>query len=286
LSAPWPVARSRVCVDVLRATLASPPPLLQPLARADRVHARRDPHAHVAPNAKLSSRPPPQVPTRTHFPSASFISPLHTHSSCARPFFKLVGAPPSPGFLRPNPPPVELDRRPRPCSATARQSLVVVFASPKVNFPTGLLLLSPSFSLFRQLAADDLRYRYRAVIPRPLGQPQLPRAFFAHVESPAPAMELAPCVRPRKTAVLTRRTHPPASLLPPLLSPRVAVDRWTLGPTLPHVSAVPNPFLLLFVAAWWAPPASASSPPCLCLPHAADQRAWSCRSPTRQTLAL
>jgi hypothetical protein len=184
------------------------------------------------PSAKLPSRPPPQLPAHTHFSSGSFISPLHTHPSCACPFFKLVGAPPSTGLLRPNPPLAELDHHPQPCSATARHNLAVVLASPEVNFLAGLLL-SPLFYMFHQLAAGDRRYWNRAVVSRPPGQPQLPHAFFAHVELPAPATALAPCARPRKTAVLTRRTHLSASPISPLLrSPRMVTDRWTLGPTL------------------------------------------------------
>jgi hypothetical protein len=57
--------------------------------------------------------------------------------------------------------------------------------------------LSPPFSLSRRLVTGDRWYRYRAIEPRPLGQPQPPRAFFARAESPAPAMALAPCARPR-----------------------------------------------------------------------------------------
>jgi hypothetical protein len=112
----------RLCHCSAGTICQSPPRLLQPLARADRLHARQDRLPHVAPSAKSLSRPPPQVPARTHFLSASFISPLHTHPSCARPFFKLVGAPLSLGLLHLNPPPAKLDRRPRSCSATARQS--------------------------------------------------------------------------------------------------------------------------------------------------------------------
>jgi hypothetical protein len=141
--------------------------------------------------------------------------------------------------LRPNPPSVELGRRHRPCSATTRQSLTVVFTSPEVNFPAGLLLLSPMFSLFRQLAAGERWYRYRAVIPRPPGQPQLPCVFSARVESPTPAMTLAPCARPRKTTVLTRRTRPSASLLPPLFPLACSLIG---GPWVPRVNAAPNLF--------------------------------------------
>jgi hypothetical protein len=149
---------ARACVS-----LFCGPRLLVPLPSFNRSPAwTARTHTDIAvpmspPSAKPSSRPPPQVPTHTHFPSASLISPLHTHLSCARPFFKLVGASSSPGLLRPNPPPVEPDHCPRPYSATARHSLAVVLASPEVNFPTGLLLLSPLFSLFRQLAAGDRR---------------------------------------------------------------------------------------------------------------------------------
>jgi hypothetical protein len=162
------------------------------------------------PSAKSPSRPPPQVPARTHFPPPSFTSPLRTHLSCACPFFELAGASSSPGLLRPNLPPAELARRPWPCSTTARQSFTVDIASPRVNFPARLLLLSLMFSLFRQLVVGD--HRHQAVVPRPPGQPQLPRAFFARVESPALAIALAPSARPRRTTALRRRTRLSASL--------------------------------------------------------------------------
>jgi hypothetical protein len=74
-------------------------------------------HAETAaltspPSAKPTSQPPPQVPACTHFPPASFTLHLRTHLSCVHPFFKLAGAPLSPGLLHPNPPPAELARRP------------------------------------------------------------------------------------------------------------------------------------------------------------------------------
>jgi hypothetical protein len=151
--------RARVSVSLFRW-----PRLPVPLPSFNRSPARTV-HTHdktatptSPPSAKPSSRPPPQVPARTHFPSASFNSPLHTHPSCTCPFFKLVGAPSSLGLLRPNPPPAELVHCPRLCSTTAKQSLAVNFASPEVNFPAGLLLLSPPFSMFHQLATDDRRY--------------------------------------------------------------------------------------------------------------------------------
>jgi hypothetical protein len=99
----------------------------------------------LPPSAKPSSRPPPQVPACTHFPSTSFISPLHTHLSCALPFFKLAGASPLPGLLRPNSPSSELAGRPRQCSATARQSFTVDFASLEVNFPPDFSFSLPRF---------------------------------------------------------------------------------------------------------------------------------------------
>jgi hypothetical protein len=195
LSTPWPVARSCVRVAVLRAPLASLSPLLQPLAR---VRAHRDRRAHVASRCQTNTSTPSSSPRTPSLPPASLISPLHTHPSCARPFFKLAGASPSLGLQRLNPPPAELSHRPRPRSTIIRHSLVVVLAPPKVNFPTGPLFLSPSFSLFHQLVADDHWYRYCTVVPRPLGQPQLPHDFFTRTESPAPAMELTLCARPRR----------------------------------------------------------------------------------------
>jgi hypothetical protein len=162
-----------------------PLPPLQLLACADRTHARRDRRAHVATQRQIGTRPPLQVPAYPHLPPASLISPLHTHPSCAHPFFKLVGASPSPGPLRPNPPPVELGHHPRPCSATVRHNLAIVPAPPKANFPAGPPFLTPPFSLSRRLVDDDRRYRYRAVELRPPGQPLPPHAFFARAESPA-----------------------------------------------------------------------------------------------------
>jgi hypothetical protein len=96
--------------------------------------------------------------------------------------------------------------------------------------------LSPVFSV----PSISRRYRYHAVEPRPPGQLQPPRAFFARMESPAPAMALLPCARPSKTAILTRRTRPSVSPIPLLRPPRVVADRWTLGPTPQH-SAYPFP---------------------------------------------
>jgi hypothetical protein len=119
----------------------SPPSTAHP--RGPRASTPRPPRPCSPQRQTVVSTALLKSPTRTHFPSASFISPLHTHSNCARPFFKLARAPPLPGLLRPNPPLAELVRRPRPCSATARQSLTVVLASPEVNFPAGLLFLSP-----------------------------------------------------------------------------------------------------------------------------------------------
>jgi hypothetical protein len=104
-SAPWPIARSRVvslsCGPHLPVTI---PSFNRPPARTVGTHAET-----VAPTSPLStkpsSRPPLQVPARIHFPPVPLTSPLHTHTSCARPFFHLTRAPPSPGFLRPIPPP-------------------------------------------------------------------------------------------------------------------------------------------------------------------------------------
>jgi hypothetical protein len=113
LSALWPVVCSRVCAAVSRASLASPfSPLLQPLASADHTHARRDCRAHVATQLQIGTPTPSTSPRTAPPPPASLISPLPTHLSCPRPFFKLTEASPSPGLLCPNPPPVELGRRP------------------------------------------------------------------------------------------------------------------------------------------------------------------------------
>jgi hypothetical protein len=167
---------SRVCVVVWWAPLTSlfPPPSI---ARLCGPHARTPrssrPCRHPAPNR----HPDPLYKSpHTPPPPASLILPLHTHPSCAQSFFKLTGASPSPGPLRPNPPPVELSHRPRPCSATVRHNLAIVPAPPKVNFPAGPPFLSLPFSLSHRLVAGDRRYWYRAVELRP-----------------APAMALALC---------------------------------------------------------------------------------------------
>jgi hypothetical protein len=137
LSAPWPIVCSRVHVAVPRPRLASPSPLPQPLTCADRAHARRDRYAHVTSQRQNDITTPSSSPRTPPPPPASLISPLHTHLSCTHPFFKLAGASPSPGLLRPNPPPVELGHHPRPCFATIRHNLAIVLAPPKVNFPAG-----------------------------------------------------------------------------------------------------------------------------------------------------
>jgi hypothetical protein len=93
--------------------------------------------------------------------------------------------------------PVELARRPRSCSATVTPSLSLVPAPPEVNLFAGPSLLSPPSSLFCRLVTGDRRYRFRTVESRPPCQPRPPHAFFAHAESPAPAMALAPCALPR-----------------------------------------------------------------------------------------
>jgi hypothetical protein len=163
----------------------------------DRAHARRDCHAHVTTQLQTGTLTPSTSPRTPHFPPASLISPLPTHPSCTCRFFKPTGASPSPGPLRPNSSPVELGRRPRSCCATVKPSPVLIPAPPEVNFPAGLSLLSPPFPLFHQLVTGDRRFRSRAVEPSPPGQPQPARALFARVESPAPAMALAPCALPR-----------------------------------------------------------------------------------------
>jgi hypothetical protein len=157
----------RVCAAVPRAPLASPSPLLQPLACADRAHARRDRRAHIATQRQTGFPTPSSSPRIPPPPPASLISPLHTHPSCAHPFFKVAGASPPPGLLRPNLPLVELDHLPRPCSATVSHILAIVPAPPKVNFPAGPPFLSPLFSLSHRLVAGDRRCWFRAVEPRP-----------------------------------------------------------------------------------------------------------------------
>jgi hypothetical protein len=96
-------------------------------------------------------------------------------------------------------------------------------------------------------------------------------------------MALAPNVWPRKRAALTRRTRLTASLSPPppLFSPRVAADRWTLGPTRQR-KAKPLPSAL---SRRLAGPARECAPqPHTRLPRSADQRARPCRGPARQAL--
>jgi hypothetical protein len=151
LSAPWPVVRSLVCVAVPGGPLASLSPLLQPLTHADRAHAHRDRHAHVASQCQTSIPTPSSSPRTPPPPPASLILPLHTQPSCAHPFFKHAGASPSPCLLRMNPPPAELGHRPRPCSTTVGHSLAIVLAPSKVNFLAGPLF----FSLPRFLCPVD-----------------------------------------------------------------------------------------------------------------------------------
>jgi hypothetical protein len=69
---------ARVSVPLSRGPrLPVPPPLFQPLACADRAHARRDCRTHVAtqlqtgtPTPSTSPRTPPPLPCLTHFASA------------------------------------------------------------------------------------------------------------------------------------------------------------------------------------------------------------------------
>jgi hypothetical protein len=170
-----------------------PPPPSTARLRGPRARTPRSPRPrrHPAPNRHHD---PSTSPRTAHFPPASLISPLPTHPSCTRRFFKPIGASPSLGPMRPNSSSVELGRHPRSCSATG---LVLIPAPTEVNFPAGLSLLSPPFPLFHQLIAGDRRFRSRVVEPSPPGQPQPPRALFARAESPAPAMALAPCALPR-----------------------------------------------------------------------------------------
>jgi hypothetical protein len=215
--------RSRVCATVPRASLASPSPSFNRSPRSPR------PRRHPAPNR----HPDPLYKSpHTPLPPASLISPLPTHLSCARRFFKPAGASSSLGPLRPNLSSVELDRRPRSCSATVTPSPVLIPTPPEVNLTAALPLLSPPFPLFRQLVANDRQFRSRAVEPSPPGQPLPPRALFARAKSLAPAMALVPCALPRYTAVLTRRTRPSAS---PFLSP-LLVTAWRA----PSVSTRPR----------------------------------------------
>jgi hypothetical protein len=173
-----------------------PPPPSTARLRGPRARTPRSPRPRRHPTPNRHPNPLYKSP-HTPLPPASLISPLPTHPSCARRFFKSAGASPSPGPLRPNSSPVEIDRRPRSCSATIMPNPVLIPAPPEVNFPAGLSLLSPPFPLFRQLVAGDHRFRSRAVEPSPPGQPQPPRALFARAESLAPAMALAPCALPR-----------------------------------------------------------------------------------------
>jgi hypothetical protein len=142
-------------------SLSREPHLAVPLLSFNRppVHTARTHVKTAAPTSPLSvkppSRPPLQVSACSHFPPAPLTLPLRTHPSCARSFFPIAGAPPSTGFLHPISSPARPVRRLRPSYATARQSSAVDCASPEVNFSIGLLLLSPPFSLFHQLAAGD-----------------------------------------------------------------------------------------------------------------------------------
>jgi hypothetical protein len=142
--------------------------------------------------------------------------------------------------LRPNPPPAELVRHPRPCSATARQSLNVDFASPEVNFPVVLLLLSPPFSLFCQLAAGDRRYQYRVVVPRPPGATATATCLL-RPRGVAGSGHGARVARTTKEDDDPDKEYLPISLTSfPLFFPLT----WPLtgGPWVPRFSAASNPF--------------------------------------------
>jgi hypothetical protein len=196
LSALWPVVRSRVCAAVPRASLASPPPPSTARLRGPRARMPRSPcpHCHPAPN-----RHPDPLYKSPHTPNSPCIAHFaSTHSPELRaPVLQAHWSSPVASPLRPNSSPVELDHRPRPCSATVMPSLAIVPAPPEVNFPTRPSLLSPPFSLSHRLVAGDRRYRSRVIEPRPPGQPRPPRALFARAESPAPAMALVPCALSR-----------------------------------------------------------------------------------------
>jgi hypothetical protein len=146
-------------------------------------------------------------------PPASLISPLHAHSSYAHPFFKLVGASPSPGVLRPNPPPVELDHRPRPCFATVKHNLAIVPAPPKVIFPTRPPFLSPLFSLSHRLVAGDRWCWYRAVKPRP-PQPIATAPCLLRPRGVAGSGHGAHVMRATKEDGSPNKEDPPVSLPP------------------------------------------------------------------------
>jgi hypothetical protein len=129
-----------------------PPPPSTACLRRPRTRTPRSPRPrrHPAPNR----HPDPLYKSpHTPLPPTSLISPLPTHPSCARRFFKPARASPSPGPLRPNSSPVELNRYPRSCSASVTPSLVLIPTPPEVNFPARFSLLSPPFPLFRQLVA-------------------------------------------------------------------------------------------------------------------------------------
>jgi hypothetical protein len=163
-SAPLPIARSRACVTALRALPTSPSPLLQPPARAGRVHARRDYHAHVDSLRKTTVLTPLQVPARTHFPPCliSFgpTPPPELHLL----FPKLAGAPPSPesdpGKTRPSTLAMTHHRQTK---------LYADYASPEVNFPVGLLFFSPFFSdpSISRRRSSALAPHHRIKMPRP-----------------------------------------------------------------------------------------------------------------------
>jgi hypothetical protein len=189
-------ARASVSLSRGPAHQSPPPPPSTARLHGPRARTSRSlrPRHHPAPNWHPD---PLYNPPHTQLSPALLISPLPTHPSCARRFFKPAGSSPSPGPLRSNWSLVELGRRPRSCSATMAPSPVLIPAPSEVNFPAGLSLFSPPFPLFRQLVTGDRRFRSHAVEPSPPGQPQSPRALFSRAESPAPAMALTPCALPR-----------------------------------------------------------------------------------------
>jgi hypothetical protein len=136
------------------------------------------------PISKPAPRPPLQVPAHPHLPCLAHFASAHSPKLRAPTFQARRSFP-----VARSPEPESAAGRARPPSATVlrhRQAQPRHHSRPtRGEFPRRAFFSPPPpFSLSRRLVAGDRRYRYRAVEPRPPGQPQPPRAFFARAELP------------------------------------------------------------------------------------------------------
>jgi hypothetical protein len=212
------------------------PPILQPLARASRTHARRGGRAHVVPLHKTVARTPFEAAACAHIPPrltllVSVPPPeLRAVVFQARRSFS-VAEPPAPVF-----PPA----RPVYCSwpwpATAEQSSAAVCASPEVNFPR-----RSSLSLSPVLPAPLGSYRWSpATAPRR-------RAGALRPTATAPCPPL-PTYSRRFQPMRSRRARDWGGRWPRQGDPPVSPSTWPLLPPLwvadrrtPPIRAIPRP---------------------------------------------